>query len=278
MARPATPDIRITEALSPAAAPVDKRSSLLELPGGLGTIELANLSEDQARVIRDTIAHLTFPVTGTREQLSYGGPEQVNPLRVAHVRSSAVGPAVDAIADAHGFDRDKLAAFVSIESGGNPNVRAGDHHGLLQLSPAEFAQYGRTGGDILNPHDNLEAGVKSLQDKERKFAAEFGHEPSAVELCLMHQQGEQNMHSTGEGKRKGIGWAKLAVWGNVPSDLRQQFGTVDNMTSRQFIAAWSSKLKGIPYAQALAEVSNPDAAPQCCRSAAFSRKFAHRSD
>ena len=255
--------------MNPTTLQPGKRSSL-ELPGGLGTIELANLSEDQAQVIRDTISKLTFPVTGTRGQFSQEGPEQVNPQRAAHVRNSLVGPVVDAIADAHGFDKDKLAAIVSVESGGDPNARAGDHHGLLQLSPSEFAEYGRKGGDILNGRDNLEAGVRSLMDKGRRFAAEFGREPSAVELYLMHQQGEaglraheknldasawQNMHSTGEGKRKGVAWSKLAVWGNVPSDLRQQFVTVDRMTSRQFIAAWTSKLKGIPYAQALAEVS-----------------------
>ena len=32
------------------------------------------------------------------------------------------------------------------------------------------------------------------------------------------------MYSTAEGQRKGPGWAKLAIWGNVPNDLKAQFG------------------------------------------------------
>lgn len=249
------------------AAP--ERRSSLELPGGLGRIELANLSEDQAQSIRDTIAHLTFPMTGTRGQFSQGGTEHVNAQRIADIKRSAVGPLIDEVARQTTFDPDKLAAIVSVESAGDPKAKAGIYSGLLQLSPQEFAKYG-DGRDIFDARSNLIAGVKSLQEKEHKFKSEFGREPSAVELYLMHQQGEaglraheanldapawQNMYNTGEGKKKGVGWAKLAVWGNVPSDLRETFGSVDNMTSREFIAAWTSKLKGIPYRQALAEVS-----------------------
>jgi hypothetical protein len=172
---------------------------------------------------------------------------------------------VDEVARANGFDPDKLAAMVSIESSGRPSATTGSYKGLLQLSDSEFAKYGN-GGDIMDPRDNLEAGVKALQAKEAGFKREFGREPSATELYLMHQQGEaglraheknpdspawENMASTGEGKQKGDDWAKRAVWGNVPSDMRSQFD-VDTMTSREFMAVWTAKLLGVSYQQALA--------------------------
>lgn len=256
----------------PPAAP-EKRSQRLELPGGLGHIELANLSEEHAQSIRDSISNLMFPSMGVRGQLGPRGdegPEQVNPQRIAQIKASPAGPYVAQVAREHGFDHDKLASMVSVESGGNPTAQSGVYKGLLQISPSEWAKYGRHGGNIFDPHDNLEAGVKALKDKSSKFAHEFGREPSPVELYLMHQQGEaglraheknldapawENMLGTGEGKQKGQGWAKLAVWGNTPGDLRKVFGSVDNMTSRQFIAAWSSKLQGIPYSQALVEMT-----------------------
>lgn len=123
------------------------------------------------------------------------------------------------------------------------------------------------GGNIFDPQANAIAAVRSLQDKSKRFSREFGREPSATELYLMHQQGEgglrahsrspdapawQNMHSTGEGRRKGPRWAKLAIWGNVPTDMRKLFGSVENITSRQFIAVWTAKMLGIPFQQALA--------------------------
>jgi hypothetical protein len=64
------------------------------------------------------------------------------------------------------------------------------------------------------------------------------------------------MLGTGEGRQKGEGWAKAAVWGNVPSDMRPMFGSVDNLTSKEFIAVWMHKLEGVPYQQALANVGS----------------------
>lgn len=190
----------------------------------------------------------------------------VSSRRVERIRNSAVGPIIQQVADEMGFDAEKLMAIASIESGGNPNASTGSYHGLYQLSQAEFAKYG-DGGSVYNPRDNAIAAVRSLKDKSARFSREFGREPSATELYMMHQQGEAglraheqqpdapawtNMARTGEGKRKGERWAKLAIWGNVPTDMRHYFGSVDNITSRQFLAVWTSKILGVGYEQALA--------------------------
>jgi hypothetical protein len=108
-----------------------------------------------------------------------------------------------------------------------------------------------------------------MQAKSQRFRAEFGRDPNAVELYLMHQQGEagfrshaknpempawENMASTGEGQRKGAAWAKLAIWGNIPSDMKGLFDGVESVSSKEFTAVWTAKVLGIPYQQALAMV------------------------
>jgi hypothetical protein len=52
------------------------------------------------------------------------------------------------------------------------------------------------------------------------------------------------MASTGEGQQKGPGWAKAAIWGNIPDYLKPQFGNVNNVTSADFINMWRSKVEG----------------------------------
>ena len=54
----------------------------------------------------------------------------------------------------------------------------------------------------------------------------------------------QNMYSTGEGQSKGPGWAKKAIWGNIPDNMKAQFGNVDNVSSRDFMNLWSAKVNG----------------------------------
>lgn len=252
----------------------------IELPGGIGQITLANLTSEQAEAVAEAFRQINLPdrIRGALSSLGYassqtGDTSMVDSRRVQRIRNSHVGPIAERAARAAGFDPDKLMAIISIESGGRPSVSTGSYHGLLQLSHAEFSKYGN-GGNIFDPQANIEAGIKSLQDKSRRFQREFGREPSAVELYLMHQQGEaglrshaknpdraawQNMLATGEGRRKGAGWAKLAVWGNVPSDMRKYFGSVENVSSREFMAVWTAKMMGIPYNQALAMVRGGEA-------------------
>lgn len=186
-------------------------------------------------------------------------------------------PFFDAIqntATQHGLDPSLLHAFVKIESGGNPNNRTGSYKGLLQLSDSEFNKYGGQ-GNIFDPNANLQAGALKLKAESADFAKQFGRQPTAAELYLMHQQGVggarnhwtnperlawQNMADTAEGRQKGPAWARAAIWGNVPDDLKKQFGSVDNMTSADFVKLWTDKvarLSGQPVTQPSQQQADP---------------------
>ncbi|MEO6381986.1 MAG: hypothetical protein ABIO35_08310 [Nitrobacter sp.] len=157
-----------------------------------------------------------------------------------------------------GISPDVMRRYVQIESGGDVRAQKGSYKGLLQLSDDEFARHG--GGDIFNPGDNLRAGANSLKARSDTLEKQLGRAPSATELYLAHQQGVgglsahianpdapawQNMASTAEGAKKGADWAKAAIWGNIPADVRAQFPDgVDSVTSRQFMQVWQRKVEG----------------------------------
>src|SRR5512139_154755 len=144
-----------------------------------------------------------------------------------------------------------LPRLIQIESGGDPNARTGSYTGLLQMGPDEIAKYG--GND-------LAAGKALLADRAAAFESRYGRQPSPTELYLMHQQGVggaqahldnpdraawENMYSTAEGQKKGPDWAKKAIWGNVPDDVKKQYpGGVDSLTSRDFVNIWRAKVEG----------------------------------
>ena len=51
------------------------------------------------------------------------------------------------------------------------------------------------------------------------------------------------MYLTGEGQEKGAAWARKAIWGNVPSDLKSKIkGGLEALTSGQFIALWTERV------------------------------------
>jgi hypothetical protein len=155
-----------------------------------------------------------------------------------------------------GVDPKLLKAFARIESGGRPNARTGSYKGLFQLSDSEFGKYG--GGNIYDPDANASAAAQKLAREAQGFKAKYGRDPAPSDLYMIHQQGEggyaahtanpnapawQNMYSTAEGRKKGSGWAKQAIWGNVPSDVRAQYpGGVDSLTSQQFLDLWAQKV------------------------------------
>jgi hypothetical protein len=156
-----------------------------------------------------------------------------------------------------GVDPATLRTFVLIESGGRPDVQTGSYRGLLQLSPGEFARHGGS-GNIFDPDANLTAGALKLRTETADFERRYGRAPSASELYMMHQQGVggsaahwanpdapawQNMAGTAEGRQRGDAWARQAIWGNVPADVRERFpGGVDSMTSRDFLKLWDDKV------------------------------------
>lgn len=159
-----------------------------------------------------------------------------------------------------------MNAVKKIESGGNPNAATGRYKGLYQLSEEEFRRYGGQ-GSIFDPKENERVAALMLRDKAAELSSRLGRPATPAEIYLAHQQGVagayehlthpdqpawRSMLSTGEGREKGEGWARQAIWGNVPSDMKARFGSVDNVSSRQFADMWSQK-----YARAAGEPSSP---------------------
>lgn len=145
--------------------------------------------------------------------------------------------------------------FGAIESTFNPRARTGSYKGLFQLSNSEFDKYG--GGKIYDPEDNARAFAGLVKNNASTFKSETGKDPNVFDLYMMHQQGTQgylehvanpdqpawrSMYATGEGQQKGPGWAKKAIWGNLPSSAKRQFGSVDNVTSGDFLNAWKARV------------------------------------
>jgi hypothetical protein len=51
------------------------------------------------------------------------------------------------------------------------------------------------------------------------------------------------MYLTSEGQEKGEAWARKAIWGNVPWDLKNKIKDgVKALTSGQFIALWTERV------------------------------------
>jgi hypothetical protein len=149
-----------------------------------------------------------------------------------------------------------MQAIKQIESSGNPNQRTGSYKGLYQLSDGEFRKYGGR-GSIYDPQENARVAGLKLTDESNQVAAKLGRPLTPAEQYLVHQQGVggayqhlmhpdqpawQSMYNTAEGQEKGIGWARRAIWGNVPDDVKAKFGSVDNITSGQFTNLWTDKL------------------------------------
>jgi hypothetical protein len=149
----------------------------------------------------------------------------------------------------------ELDVIAQIESGGRANARTGRYKGKFQLSDEEFLKYG--GGDIYNAADNERAASAKLDAQKAAFRRRHDRNPSLTELYMMHQQGEGgaeahmahperpawlNMYSTAEGRRRGPEWARKAIWGNVPGDMKGRFGGASSITSHEFMDLWHEKI------------------------------------
>lgn len=168
--------------------------------------------------------------------------------------SESVTQLTISVAKEAGLDPAFLLAVVDIESSGNCSAQTGQYKGLLQLSSSQFR-----GSNIFDCRENLRAGAKILADAADTFQAANGRDPSAIELYLIHQQGTEGQRAhanhldlpawkslwlhTAEGVNRGMGWSQLAIWGNVPSDVRSRYGRVENVTSAAFVQIWREKLE-----------------------------------
>ena len=177
-------------------------------------------------------------------------------LREEKLKESAIARVINAAAIANGVDPQWMWNVAGIESGRNPHNRTGSYRGLFQLSYEEFNRWGH--GDIYDAENNANAAARMFESHRAIFMETFGRYPDHTEAYMIHQQGIegyinqtrhpdepawQNMYSTREGAQKGRGWARMAIWGNLPPIAQKKFGSVDSVTSKQFVDVWRKRVE-----------------------------------
>jgi hypothetical protein len=182
-------------------------------------------------------------------------PEEVNDA--AHApHTNNIRAEIEQAAALFDVDIGMMKAFAKIESGYNPRAKTGRYKCLFQLSDWEFAKYWQ--GDIYDIRDCSIAAARKFATEAAEFEKDVGRKATAAELYCIHQQGYhgcafhyaaphqlawKNMYLTSEGQEKGEKWARKAIWGNVPSDLKNKIkGGVEALTSGQFIALWTERV------------------------------------
>jgi hypothetical protein len=170
--------------------------------------------------------------------------------------AAARGPTSAAARGSVAITPELMRAIQKIESGGNPNARTGSYKGLYQLSDGEFNRLGGK-GSIFDPKENERIAGLKLQGEADQVARKLGRDLTPGEIYLVHQQGVggayehlsnpdrpawRSMHATGEGRNKGEGWSRLAIWGNVPDKDKARYGSVENLTSGEFTKMWSDRI------------------------------------
>ena len=192
-----------------------------------------------------------------------GGP--VNAAPGAPANAPGGYEFLDKIATDNGLNPRAFRRYVQLESSFNPVLRKGKYTGLLQLDPEDFAARG--GKNIEDAFENATIGAQKLRENADAFKKKYNRDPNDTELYLSHQQGMggldahlaaperpawQSMLATREAadraKKGGIDkaekWARDAIWGNVPDQIKERFGSVDNVTSGDFLKLWQGKVEG----------------------------------
>lgn len=180
---------------------------------------------------------------------------------------SDVMKAIQNAAIIHNVDPDMLRKFADIESSYNPGARTGSYKGLFQLSDMEFLKHG--GGDIYNAQDNANAMASKTAQEMQAFKASYGRDATPIDLYMQHQQGVAGTKAHYDNP-EGTAWqnirrfygsdaiAKQAIWNNLPASAKRQFGSVDNVTSADFVKAWDNRLNGIGSVPGIIRQANGD--------------------
>jgi hypothetical protein len=181
-------------------------------------------------------------------------PDEISAVRAPH--NDNIRAEIEQAAKLFDVDVRMMKAFAKIESGYNPKAKTGRYKCLFQLSDWEFAKYWQ--GDIYDIRDCSIAAARKFATEAAQFEKDVGRRATAAEIYCIHQQGYQgcafhyaapnqlawkNMYLTGEGQAKGEAWARKAIWGNVPSDLKNKIkGGLAALTSGQFVALWTERV------------------------------------
>ena len=186
-------------------------------------------------------------------------PEKPAKIALAALKKVPLGTPIEEIeraAKAFDVDVNFMKAVAKIESDFNPRDRTGSYLGLFQLSKSEFNTYGA--GDIFNPRDNAMAAAYKFVNEAALFEAVTHEKLTFANRYLIHQQGWEgaaehlghpdriawkSMCATHEGMSKGERWCKLAIWGNTLPAVKREWKSVDNLTSRAFVAMWRNRVE-----------------------------------
>ena len=252
-------DTIVADAPVVAESFVERRPPTLENePEPSPSMELAALDPD-TRLLDESnppaskgyIMYVNSPTNWTPVPL----PDEIS--EAAHApRNNDIRAEIEQAAKLFDVDVRMMNAFARIESGYNPRAKTGSYKCLFQLSNWEFAKYWQ--GDIYDIRDCSIAAARKFATEAAEFEKDVGREATAAELYCIHQQGYQgcafhyaaphqlawkNMYLTSEGQEKGEAWARKAIWGNVPSDLKNKIkGGVNALTSGEFIALWTERV------------------------------------
>ena len=171
---------------------------------------------------------------------------------------STTGDPRDEIQEAaslYGLDSAMMMSIAKVESNFNPRARTGSYKGLFQLSDYEFKKYGD--GSIWDARDNARAAAHMLLVQVEKFRWALGHYPDYAERYMVHQQGIQgaiehythpervawqSMCATDEGVLKGEQWCRKCIWRNLLPQWKQTFGSVEKISSGDFVSLWTGRI------------------------------------
>jgi hypothetical protein len=192
------------------------------------------------------------------EYHTYQKPIDVIAESIADLPVGSCREEVKRASDVYGLSYPVMMAFAIIESSCQPTQKTGSYIGLFQLSQYEFRRYGRSGGDIYNMRDNAMATAHKFIIEAINFEHAVGRYPTPFDRYCIHQQGSEgciqhqarpdrvaweSMCATQEGRTKGEKWCRLAIWGNVPRNLKASIkGGVAALTSGEFLDIWRGRV------------------------------------
>src|ERR1700736_496101 len=169
-------------------------------------------------------------------------------------------------ASLYGLDLAMMMTVAKVESNFDPRARTGSYKGLFQLSDYEFKKYGD--GSIWDARDNARVAAHMLLVQAEKFRWALGHYPDYAERYMVHQQGIQgaiehythpervawqSMCATDEGVLKGEQWCRKCIWGNLLPQWKHTFGSVEKISSGDFVNLWTGRIDHLANRFSVAE-------------------------
>ena len=199
---------------------------------------------------------------------AFGDPGGLLEARTCEPHSTTGNPR-DEIRDAaslYGLDLALMMSIAKVESNFNPRARTGSYKGLFQLSDHEFEKHGY--GCIWDARDNARAAARMFLIQAETFKGALGRHPDYAERYMIHQQGIQgaiehythparaawqSVCETDEGVLKGGQWCRKAIWGNLVPQWKRKFGTVEKISSGDFVSLWTGRINELAKRFSVAE-------------------------